>query len=550
MVYKLLIILGFLSFIPRLFCFNVLLISIGFAGHVTPLFELAKALRNHNITFLTEPLAKSYIDNSYSNPSSFRIIYTNESTEAWIAGKQKEQQLIAYNTNHSFFESSGYSMELLGEDLGFLLNETIHLLMTNQYDVIIMNSLMKMIHVLCKQINTPCVIQSTESIPNMFDFNLPNIYSLLSREHMTQIKYRIYNVLFTVRVSIAFITKLIPSLNTIGKYLPKVPGPFYESFSMRNLLSSPSNFLELYSIPPTFYIPSYTDHYTKYLGAFIDETTIKYHENELTKWVQMKPNHSIIYGAFGTSSLIQIDRMKNLIHGLAEFLFQTPDCFLLLVFRGSNYETYQTVINDMKNNNEYFNILNDNERVKIENRFVEQKWILQQNSIKLFFSHCGMGSCSEGIYFEKPILCMPFNMDQFINAISIEHLAIGLSLFVPPSLFQSLLLPYHFHEYTFTAQSVTTKLMNIWRNESYREMVKIMSLEMKHAGGLKRAVEEIEFFVNLKGNLDRYAPFQSTLPFYQRYKLDLLIIFVILPIIIVTYGMIKCCKRRRKVKTD
>jgi glucuronosyltransferase len=188
--------------------------------------------------------------------------------------------------------------------------------------------------------------------------------------------------------------------------------------------------------------------------------------------------------------------------------------------------------------------------VKIENRFVEQKWILQQNSIKLFFSHCGMGSCSEGIYFQKPILCMPFNMDQFINAISIEHLAIGLSLFVPPSLFQSLLLPYHFHEYTFTAQSVTTKLMNIWRNESYREMVKIMSLEMKHAGGLKRAVEEIEFFVNLKGNLDRYAPFQSTLPFYQRYKLDLLIIFVILPIIIVTYGLIKCCKRRRKVKTD
>jgi glucuronosyltransferase len=188
--------------------------------------------------------------------------------------------------------------------------------------------------------------------------------------------------------------------------------------------------------------------------------------------------------------------------------------------------------------------------VKIENRFVQQKWILQQNSVKLFLSHCGMGSSSEGIYFQKPILCMPFNMDQFINAISIDHLTIGLSLFVPPSLFQSLLNPHNFHDYTFSASSVTVKLLNLWKNDIYQKTIKIMSLEMKYAGGLKRAVEEIEFFVNLNGTLDRYAPFQSTLPFYQRYMLDLLIIFIVLPVIIVRYRFIKCRQRRRKEKND
>jgi hypothetical protein len=437
----------------------------------------------------------------------------------------------------------------MNSDLSSLLNKTVHILMANQFDVIIANSLIKGIHILCKQTNTPCVIQSTESLPNMLDFNIPNMYSLLSTKQMTQIKYRVYNVIYTLRLMLIFITKLLPSFTIIVKSLPRVPGPFYESFSMRNLLSTESKCLELISIPPTFNTPSYTNHYTKYLGAFIDETSVKYDENELTNWVQSKSNNSIIYGAFGTSSLIQFDRMKNLINGLAEFLLRTPNSFLLLILRNRNYETYRTVLNEI-NNDEYLRILMDNQRVKIVNEFVQQKWILQHSSIKFFLSHCGMGSCSEGIYFQKPILCMPFNMDQFVNAISIDHLGIGLSLFVPPSLFQSLLNPYNFYNYTFSSNSVLTKLSQIWENDNYQRTIRIMSLEMKHVGGLKQAVKEIEFLVNLNGNLDRYAPFQSTLPFYQRYMLDLIIIFIILPMTIVIYGIKKCCKRRRKEKHD
>ncbi|CAF0903104.1 unnamed protein product [Didymodactylos carnosus] len=37
--------------------FVVLMISIGAAGHVIPMFELAKAMKNHNVTFITEPSA-------------------------------------------------------------------------------------------------------------------------------------------------------------------------------------------------------------------------------------------------------------------------------------------------------------------------------------------------------------------------------------------------------------------------------------------------------------------------------------------------------------
>jgi hypothetical protein len=77
-----------------------------------------------------------------------------------------------------------------------------------------------------------------------------------------------------------------------------------------------------------------------------------------------------------------------------------------------------------------------------------------------------------------------------------------------------------------------------------------MSLEMKHAGGLRRAVEEIEFFVHLNGDLDRYAPFHSTLPFYQRYMLDLVMIYIVLPVAIMSYFAAQCCQRSRKIKQD
>ncbi|CAF4615452.1 unnamed protein product [Rotaria sp. Silwood1] len=175
----------------------------------------------------------------------------------------------------------------------------------------------------------------------------------------------------------------------------------------------------------------------------------------------------------------------------------------------------------------------NNQRVKVENQFVQQKWILQQTFVNIFLSHCGMDSTVEGLYFQKPILCLPIQTDQFLNSIAIDNSGVGKSLFTPPCLWQSFLKPHDFHEYTFSAHSVTTKLLTMWRNITYEQAVRIVSLEMKHAGGVRRAVEEMEFLVDLNGDLERYAPFHSTLPFYQRYMLDLVLVYFVLPITII-----------------
>jgi hypothetical protein len=272
-------------------------------------------------------------------------------------------------------------------------------------------------------------------------------------------------------------------------------------------------------------------------------------DNDLTRWIQSKSTNSIVYVAFGSISILEQDRVRNLIYGLVEFLLQTDTTSVLLAFRHKNYDNYQIVLNEMKND-EYRRILTDNQRVKVDNSFLQQKWVLQQKSVNLFISHCGMGSIVEGFYFEKPILCLPLCTDQFPNAIAIDHSGVGLSLFEPPSLLKSFLNPLEYHDYKFSADSVTTKLLTMWRNISYEKTARIMSLEMKHAGGVKRAVEEIELLVHLDGNLDRYATFQNTLPFYQRYMLDLAFVCIVLPLLIVFYLCVKCCKRNRKDKKD
>jgi hypothetical protein len=65
------------------------------------MFELAKAMKNHYVTFITEPYAQAYIDfQSYSNLSSFPGMFTNDSREAWMDEMVQEDNLAKHFANH------------------------------------------------------------------------------------------------------------------------------------------------------------------------------------------------------------------------------------------------------------------------------------------------------------------------------------------------------------------------------------------------------------------------------------------------------------------
>lgn len=58
--------------------------------------------------------------------------------------------------------------------------------------------------------------------------------------------------------------------------------------------------------------------------------------------------------------------------------------------------------------------------------FVSKINIAAQENVKLFISHCGIGSTFESIYAAKPLVLMPINFDQPSNAALLHELEIGI----------------------------------------------------------------------------------------------------------------------------
>ncbi|CAF1143526.1 unnamed protein product [Rotaria sordida] len=146
----------------------------------------------------------------------------------------------------------------------------------------------------------------------------------------------------------------------------------------------------------------------------------------------------------------------------------------------------------------------------------------------------------EGDYAQVVELLYPIRYRTAIGGGSIAQRDIFTLLLIHSAVYSN----NNQHQQLAKRDSVTMKLSTMWRNMTYEKAVRIMSLGMKHAGGMKRAVKKIEFLINLNGGLYRYAPFQSTLPFYQRYMFDLAIVTI------VVYLLDKYCKRNRQKKVD
>jgi hypothetical protein len=173
MLYKFIL---FISLTPQSFCLNALFISLGTAGHVIPMFELSKSMKYSNITFLTQQLAQFYIDfKSYSSPL-FHIIYDNDSSDALLMEKTREEQLSFYLSNNSLFDAIEDVGLIIGQMSLSLTNKTIYILMNQQFDVIIASAVISGIPILCKETNTPCVLQMPMTLPSFLDFNIPNVY--------------------------------------------------------------------------------------------------------------------------------------------------------------------------------------------------------------------------------------------------------------------------------------------------------------------------------------------------------------------------------------
>lgn len=58
--------------------------------------------------------------------------------------------------------------------------------------------------------------------------------------------------------------------------------------------------------------------------------------------------------------------------------------------------------------------------VKIQEGYIQQTTILNNELTKAVITHCGINSLLEGVYFQIPMVCIPNNSDQPYNAYAAE----------------------------------------------------------------------------------------------------------------------------------
>lgn len=138
------------------------------------------------------------------------------------------------------------------------------------------------------------------------------------------------------------------------------------------------------------------------------------------QWLHQKlvQGEAVLYVAFGTQAEISTQQLEQITMGLAQ-----SEVNFLWVVRPNQPDT-QLILNNFE------------ERVRdrgiLVRQWVNQKEILNHDSVQGFLSHCGWNSVSESICAAVPILAWPMLAEQHLNArMVVEEIKVGLRVKTP-----------------------------------------------------------------------------------------------------------------------
>ncbi|KAG1326973.1 UDP-glycosyltransferase 90A1 [Cocos nucifera] len=167
--------------------------------------------------------------------------------------------------------------------------------------------------------------------------------------------------------------------------------------------------------------PGYVDHWNGHIGpkawcvgllCLAQQRTHSNNRTELLQWLdsRLAMSRPVVYLAFGTQAVISELQLKEIAIGL-----ERSGLDFVWVVRAKEVdlgEGFEERVAD---------------RGKVVRDWVDQLEILQHESIRVFVSHCGWNSVTEGISAGVPILAWPMMAEQRLNArFLVQDLGIGL----------------------------------------------------------------------------------------------------------------------------
>ncbi|EYU27002.1 hypothetical protein ABFS82_07G073400 [Erythranthe guttata] len=129
------------------------------------------------------------------------------------------------------------------------------------------------------------------------------------------------------------------------------------------------------------------------------------------KWLDTKPENSVIYVAFGSLVVMNKDQKIEFLHGLVE----SKRPFLWVIRSSSSDSVDETETKKMIDDS---NIIGENGMIV---EWCAQMEVLSHKSIGCFVTHCGWNSTLEGLICGVPFICCPHFSDQLTNAKLVEE---------------------------------------------------------------------------------------------------------------------------------
>ncbi|XP_073281371.1 beta-D-glucosyl crocetin beta-1,6-glucosyltransferase-like [Primulina huaijiensis] len=149
-----------------------------------------------------------------------------------------------------------------------------------------------------------------------------------------------------------------------------------------------------------------------------DTGDIEQDDDEIMKWLERNDVCSSVLVSFGSEYFLKREDIEEIAHGLE--LSNVNFIWLLRFPKGE-----ETKIADALP--ERF-LQRVGEKGVIVEKWAPQAKILSSSKIGGFVSHCGWNSLMESISFRVPIIGMPMQLDQPLNAKLVEELGVGVEV--------------------------------------------------------------------------------------------------------------------------
>ncbi|KAK9678844.1 hypothetical protein RND81_11G236500 [Saponaria officinalis] len=216
---------------------------------------------------------------------------------------------------------------------------------------------------------------------------------------------------------------------------------------------------------PTGLLPVSDD--TKMQGGKDDETW-----GVLSGWLNRQRKGSVVYVALGSELAPSQDQVDELAHGL-----ESSGYVFLWALRkpvGSRVDLPDGFEDRTK------------DRGLVWKGWAPQPKILGHDSVGAFLTHCGWSSIIEGLQFGRPLIMLPFVLDQGLNARAMEEKKLGIEI------------PRNEEDGSFTSNSVQKTLKMVLNDETgiiMKEEAKKMSRIVSDKNVDSRYIDNLEEYL-------------------------------------------------------